>query len=330
MVGLNHYLENKSTLSSNMIIMHEKTKPKYSISNIAKNIEKEIEDLNFAPKPDKPTAENAKLLKQEIKKELVKKKNNGWRSKPLHGKYPSLIGEPHVDLPNTNNWLRSDIKGETEGLLIAAQDQALYTRNYQKHIVGKEIDSRCRMCYKQSETIDHITSGCEVLAKSDYIERHNKAAAYVHWNICNDLGIKTSDKWYKHQPDTVTSTDTHTVLWDMAVNTERHIGANRPDIIIKDKVNSNCKLIDMTVPCDKNVSIKEMEKKSKYKDLEIEIQRMWKMKTEVIPIVMGALGTIRKGMEDNIRSVSGNMNIQTVQKTCLLGTARILRKVLSI
>ena len=63
-VGLNHYLENKSTLSSNMIIMHEKTKPKYSISKIAKSIEKEIEDLNFAPKPDKPTAENAKLLKK--------------------------------------------------------------------------------------------------------------------------------------------------------------------------------------------------------------------------------------------------------------------------
>ena len=89
--------------------MHEKTKPKYSISKIAKNIEKEIEDLNFAPKPDKPTAENAKLLKQEITKELVKKKNNRWRSKPLHGKYPSLIGEPHVDLPNTNNWLNIGI-----------------------------------------------------------------------------------------------------------------------------------------------------------------------------------------------------------------------------
>ena len=54
------------------------------------------------------------------------------------------------------------------------------------------------------------------------------------------------------------------------------------------------------------------------------------MKTEVIPIVIGALGTIRKGMEDNIRSVSENMTIQTVQKTCLLGTARILRKVLCI
>ena len=97
------------------------------------------------------------------------------------------------------------------------------------------------------------------------------------------------------------------------MHTDRHVGANRPDIIIKDKVNSTCKLIDMTVPCDKNVSIKEMEKKSKYQDLEIEIQRMWKMKTKVIHF-----------------SVSENLNLQTIQKTCLLGTARILRKVLSI
>ena len=69
-------------------------------------------------------------------------------------------------------------------------------------------------------------------------------------------------------------------------------------------MNSTCKLINMTVPCDKNVSIKEMEKKSRYKDLEIEIKRMWNMKTEVVPIVIVALGTIRKGMEDNIRRVS--------------------------
>ena len=84
----------------------------------------------------------------------------------------------------------------------------------------------------------------------------------------------------------------------------------------------------MTVPCDKNVSSKEIEKKSNYKDLEIEIQRMWNMKTEVIPIVIGALGTIKKGMENNIRNVSEAVNIKSLQKTCLLWTARILRKVL--
>ena len=122
-------------------------------------------DLKFTPNTNHTTAENAKVLKQEINKELVKRKNSRWRNKQLHGKYPTLVGEPHVDSQSTNNWLRSDIKGETEGLLTAALDYALYTRQNQKNIVGNEIDSRCRTCYKQSERNDHIRSGYEVLAK---------------------------------------------------------------------------------------------------------------------------------------------------------------------
>ena len=115
-------------------------------------------------------------------------------------------------------------------------------------------------------------------------------------------------------------------MWDMPVNTDRTITANRPDIIVKDSVNSTCKLIDMTVPSDRNIALKEIEKKNKYKDL----QRMWQMKTIVIPVVVGALGTVKKGMIENIEKVSKIANVTEIQKICMLGSARILRKVLSI
>ena len=59
---------------------------------------------------------------------------------------------------------------------------------------------------------------------------------------------------------------------------------------IKNKKQQTCLLIDVAVPGDANVSAKEFEKKYKYKDLEI--QRSWKMKTKIIPIVVGALGVI--------------------------------------
>ena len=98
--------------------------------------------------------------------------------------------------------------------------------------------------------------------------------------------------------------DNITIMWDMPVNTNRTITANRPGIIVKDSVNSTCKLIDMTVPPDRNITLKEIKKKSKYKDLELEIQRMWHMKTIVIPVVVGALGTVKKGMVENIKKVS--------------------------
>ena len=51
-----------------MIIMHEKTKLKYSISKTARTIETEMTDLKFTPSTNNTTAENAKVLKKEIKK----------------------------------------------------------------------------------------------------------------------------------------------------------------------------------------------------------------------------------------------------------------------
>ena len=57
---------------------------------------------------------------------------------------------------------------------------------------------------------------------------------------------------------------------------------------------------------------------------------MWHMKTIVIPVVVGTLGTVKKGMIENIEKVSKRANVTEIQKICMLGSARILRKVLSI
>ena len=50
----------------------------------------------------------------------------------------------------------------------------------------------------------------------------------------------------------------------------------------------------MVVPSDRNTSVKVTEKLSKYKDLEIETNRMWGMRTETIPVIIGALGRYQK------------------------------------
>ena len=71
-----------------------------------------------------------------------------------------------------------------------------------------------------------------------------------------------------------------TILWDFPIRTDRTIQANRPDIIIKHKQSKTCQLIEMSVPSDNNISAKEFEKRSKYKDLEIEIAKMWKMENK--------------------------------------------------
>ena len=67
-------------------------------------------------------------------------------------------------------------------------------------------------------------------------------------------------------------------VFNQAVHTDREVTANRPDIIIKNKKEKTCTLIDVAIPADRNAVQKEVEKKLKYKSLCIEIQRMWNLK----------------------------------------------------
>ena len=106
--------------------------------------------------------------------------------------------------------------------------------------------------------------------------------------------------------------------------------AHRPDIIIKRKQNKKCQLIDMSVPSHSNISAKESEKLSKYKDLEIELAKMWKMKTKTIPVIVGALGMIRKRTHKYVNEVPGSLSLAEIQKTVLNSTAHILRRTLSL
>jgi len=73
---------------------------------------------------------------------------------------------------------------------------------------------------------------------------------------------------------------------------------------------------------------KEAEKILKYKDLTIEIQRMWNVKTKVIPVILKANGTVPKLFRKYVSKIPGKDEVKELQKTAILGTAHILRKVL--
>ena len=88
-------------------------------------------------------------------------------------------------------------------------------------------------------------------------------------------------------------------------------------------------LIDVAISGDRNVIKKEAEKILKYKDLTIEIKRMWKVRTSVIPVIIGAIGTISKTFRKYISNIPVNHEVKELQKTAILGTAHILRKVLT-
>jgi len=264
---------------------------------------------------------------------MAKERQDIVLQKPLHGQFLKHFSKPYVDKHLSLNWLSSSgLKGETESLIIAAQDQALSTRYYQKNILKQNVDSKCRKCGNCEEHISHIISGCSILAPSEYLFRHNKVASFIHWMICKHNQIEVSDKWYEHQPLKAVTTNDITVMYDMAVFTDKLIKANRPDIIYHNKAENMCLLIDVSIPDDNNLMSKEAEKLSKYKDLELEIRKMWNTKTRVVPVVVGALGLLKNGFEKNIEFIPGltKKNITDLQKITLLGTANILTNFLDV
>jgi hypothetical protein len=95
-----------------------------------------------------------------------------------------------------------------------------------------------------------------------------------------------------------------------------------------DDEKGTCMLTDVAIPGDRNVLKKEAQRILKYKDLILEIQRMWHVKTKVTAVITGANGTISKSFRKYLSSISGKHNIKDLQTTAILGTAHILRKVL--
>ena len=154
-----------------------------------------------------------------------------------------MIRKADVDDYKTNQPLRNTgVKAETEGLMIAAQDQSLPSKsNFARIVKGGTSPLP-----GYATSTKNIISGSPELAKTDHLKRHNKAAAYIKEGVCQHHSIEVTERWNEEV----------TILWDMQIHTDRELSANKPDMLIKDHANRCCKLIDASVSSDRNTSTK--------------------------------------------------------------------------
>jgi hypothetical protein len=73
-------------------------------------------------------------------------------------------------------------------------------------------------------------------------------------------------------------------------------------------------LIDVAISGDRNVIKKEADKILKYKDLTVEIQRMWNVKAKVLRVIIGATGAISKSHRKYVSNIPGNMKSRNYRK----------------
>ena len=119
------------------------------------------------------------------------------------------------------------------------------------------------------------------------------------------------------------------LLWDMTLNTDRQIGANKPDIVIRVKPAQKTYIIDISCPSDVNALSKENEKISKYSGLRVELGKMWDCECVVIPVVIGGLGVISEKFPEYLKMVPAELSMEMCLKITLLGSEKIMRLVLS-
>ena len=125
-----------------------------------------------------------------------------------------------------------------------------------------------------------------------YKARHDWVGKVIHWEMCKKFKFD-----HTNNPVSILENDTHKLLWDLNIQTDYLIPTRRPDlIIIKKKKKRICKIVDFAVPADHRINLKEVEKKDKYLDLARKLKKLWNMKVTIVPIVIGALGTITKGL----------------------------------
>ena len=168
-------------------------------------------------------AENARKLKRIAKEKGKKAVYTNWKSKP-YGQCSLRNQKAGIDLHNTHQWLRSaGFKAEAKGFVAAAQYQSLFTLNFQANILHSGADARCRLCNTSTETIDHLISGCTILAPNKYKNRCNCVGQHIHRKICNHYDLETPNKWYEQKLLPVVGTPKVTILWDFPIRIDRII-----------------------------------------------------------------------------------------------------------
>ena len=120
------------------------------------------------------------------------------------------------------------------------------------------------------------------------------------------------------------------LIWDKNIQYDV-IERRRPDLTLVDAKANSCVIIDVALPGDCRIREKEIEKIEKYQNLKKELKRLWSLKkVEVVPVVVGALRCISEDFSEWMDTLGIKLNVGIVQKSVLLRTARILRKVLDM
>ena len=122
---------------------------------------------------------------------------------------------------------------------------------------------------------------------------------------------------YSHVPNVVMETG------------NRKVSYNIPDVVVIDREEKTWYIVDFAISMDHHVKEKK-EKVDKYIDLAAEVRRQFRVKIVIVPIALGALGTIPAKLSESLKILEIEDVIGSLQTDILISTTAILRRVLNL
>ena len=278
----------------------------------------------------------ATQLARSSRKKMVSAHQDGrvgnWRRSKRAGPFRTLIEKDIIDKEGSFEWLkRGALNYDGERIILAAQDQGLYTNGVKK-LLGLTNDDRCRFCKQAQESSNHLLAGCPVLLnESRYTIRHNRVCRVLHWRLCKHFGFNVIKDSWKHEPPSILDNCNARITYDMTIPVSRHIlnGALRPDIVVIDKKKNTGLIIDVSVPNDFNICKQEREKVVKYQDLKNDMKDTYELdSTEIVPVILGATGIIKNNFAKYLKRIPGNINCLELQTEVVKESVSLLKRAL--
>ena len=182
--------------------------------------------------------------------------------------------------------------------MFSITEQEISTKYFQrKRSKNTLMSDKCRLCKLNVEDIHHIASNCPQLSSSRYYLplQHNVIAKCVYNKLLiNDV----QNRKLLQEPDQIYNTNEKEYWWDTPIMTATKVKHNKPDLVIWNKTEKICTVIEFSCPADINISKKIAEKTGNYGPLIRKLQIMYpQYRFMFVPIIVGTFGWVPKSLK---------------------------------
>ena len=280
------------------VLEHEK----HGIVRISLEIQQESnieQEVNCTPR-------NAGKL---VTKAITSKRKDAFSNKVMHGyvarKLQNITG---VDAKQSLSWQKGKLMtSHFEGFANAIQEQEIPTKTQLKKwsILPTTYDTKCRLCKIKPEDVSHVIAACDKMATRYYLPLRHDVVAKCIWNALHKLEC---DEWTFDKNLDGESSDGHIGVqgskefwWNVPITTGTKTKHNRPDMVVWDRANKQCVIVEVSCPLDANIVAKETEKINIYGPLIRNLQLLYPdYKFNFIPIIVGTTGYVTTNLTQNL------------------------------